>query len=420
MIIMERPQKPRPGTTVTAVVGLGWMGLPIAAIYADAGYETIGYDIDHELVKAINNKTLQRDEQELDQILEKTLGKNLHATTNPQELSRADIISVVVPLVTKQDKTQDWTPMNNAIQTIAQNLKQGALVIIHTTMPIGATRNKIAPILDTARKKYHLAYMPIRAMTPHAIPDMRQKYPRVVGGIDQESTKLAIDFYSTFFKNKLIPLSLEEAEATKLFEVTSRDVNIALANELYKYCQQLGLDYWKIRQAVNTDPAYELYEPGPGVGGHCLPVYPHLLMSSIPRLNQPSLVKDARQINDQMPEYTVEQLEKKAREKGKKIQTVTIYGFGYRPATPETRFSPAIQIARLLHQKGYQVWANDPHIPDQQLSQWGKPVTIQQGLQADAIIITTKHPEYHELKNKIPRDKIIIDTRRALGGIWIR
>jgi len=393
-----------------AVIGLGWMGLPMAALYADAGHEVIGYDINENLVNAINSNKLNRKEEEIDNILTKTLGRNFHATTNPNELENAKVFSIIVPLIINDDFTLNWDAIKSATKTVADNMPNGSLVMIHTTMPIGGTRKIVKAILDSTGKKYYLAYSPIRAMTPHAIPDMRERYPRVIGGIDNESTKRANEFLKTFFKNKIIQMSLENAEATKIMEVIYRDVNIALANELAVYCEKLGLDFWQIREAANSVPDYHLHKPGPGVGGHCLPVYPYLLLNLLKPDEELGLVRKARQINDWMPIHTVNVFQDEEKKQGKKCKTVAVMGFGYRSGIGEIRFSPAIKIAEELEKRGYEVWVCDPYVDDDILSQWGKPVSIAKSLNADGLIFTVNHPEFIQLADKL-NNRVVVDGR---------
>ncbi len=403
-----------------AVIGLGWMGLPMAALYADAGFEVAGYDINEKLVEAINEGKIKRREEELDEILSRTLGKNFYATTDQNRLRDADIISVIVPLVIDENRNIEWRSFEKAIETVADNLKEKALVMIHTTMPIGGTRKRVKPILDKAKKKYYLAYLPIRAMTPHVIPDIRERYPRIVGGVDEESTKLAVEFLRTFFKNRIIEMKLEDAEATKIFEIVYRDVNIALANELAVYCEKLGLDFWEIRKAANTVPDYRLHKPGVGVGGHCLPVYPYFLLNLLERDEELGLVRRAREINDHMPVHAVELFQEEEGRKGIRCRTVCVFGFGYRAGIGEVRFSPSIRVAEELKKAGYEVWVCDPYVDDEVLAQWGKPVSIEEGLKADGMIFCTEHPEFKEIGDKIDENKVVIDGRNIFGGRFRR
>ena len=399
-----------------AVIGLGWMGLPMAALYASAGHNVVGYDINGKLVNSINDKTVDRDEQELKEILDRTIEKNFYATTNPKELSKVNIFSIIVPLIINEDKSLDWRAIESAVKTVGKEMPENSLVMVHTTMPIGGTEGKIKSILDKYNKKYYLAYLPIRAMTPHAISDMRERYPRVVAGIDEKSRKLAVEFLKTFFKNRIIEMDVKDAEATKIFEVIYRDVNIALANELAVYSEKLGLNFWKIREAANSVPYYHLHKPGPGVGGHCLPVYPYLLLNLLNPEDELGLIRKAREINDWMPIHTVDLLEEEANQMNKKMETVTIFGFGYRAGVGEIRFSPSIKIADELKKREYKVLVCDPYISNDILSQWGKPVNIDEGLKSDGLIFVVDHPEFIELKDKIDKNKVIIDGRNLFNG----
>ena len=407
---MSLKEKIQNKTATIAVVGLGWMGLPIAAIYANTGFNVIGYDIDEKLVDEINNKTLKRKEEQLHEILEKTVGKNFYATSDANELVKADIFSVIVPLIIKEDKSLDWSAIDNAISTIAEKMKENVLIVIHTTMPIYATRKHIKPILEKSGKKFFLAYSPIRAMTPHAISDMVEKYPRVIGAINEESLVLTEELLKTFFKNEIIKLKLEEAEATKLFEIIYRDVNIALANELSVYCDQLGLNYENIRKAANTVPAYNLHYAGPGVGGHCLPVYPYLLLNNAKEFPPLGLIRKAREINDWKPIYVVDKFEEKWKNEGKKPKRIAVLGFGYRPGIGEIRFSPAITIAKELKKRGYEVLVCDPYVDDNLLSKFGKVIKLEEVFEnVDIMIVSTKHPKFDLKKQEAKIEERVND-----------
>lgn len=390
------------------VVGLGWMGLPIAALLAEGGNEVSGLDIDQELVDRINKLDIDRNEAELLELLK---SNPIKASTKPEDvLPGSDAIVVIVPLITKDDKSIGYEVMDKAMETISQHMKDNALIVVETTMPIGACRNKVAPILEKSDKKFLLAYAPIRAMSGSALDDMREKYPRVLGALDDASLAKAEELLKTFFKNDIIKLSLEEAEASKIYEVVYRDVNIALANELGLISEELGLDYMKIKEAANSCGYYHLHDVGIGVGGHCLPVYPYLLLSEVKE--NYGLIHKAREINDFMPKHTADVVKKQ------NPKSVTIYGIAYRPETNECRFSPAIEIAGLL--KDYNVKVCDPYVNNETLSQWGEPVSIEDGLNSDVLVFTVAHSAFDGIENKIPDKAVVIDGRRVLDEAKVK
>ena len=384
------------------VVGLGWMGLPIAALLSEGGNEVIGLDLNPTLVEQVNNLDIHRKEPELKGILTK---HPIKATTNPEEaLPEADAIVVIVPIITNGDKSIGYEVMDKAIETIADQMKDGALVVIETTMSIGSCRKRIAPLLEKSGKKFSLAYAPIRAMTGSAMKDMRENYPRILGAIDDESMNKAEQLLKTFFKNEIIKMPLEDAEAVKIYEVIYRDTNIALANELGMISEELGLDYKNIKEAANSCGYYHLHDAGVGVGGHCLPVYPYLLLKEVEK--DYGLIRKAREINDYMPSHTAEIV------KAQNPKSITIFGMAYLRETNEYRFSPAIQIARLL--KDYDLKVCDPNIGNETLSQWGKPVDIEEGLKSDVLVFTVGHSQFKGLEEKIPETSVVIDGRRIL------
>ncbi|MCD4739553.1 nucleotide sugar dehydrogenase [archaeon] len=388
------------------VIGLGWMGLPIAALFAEGGNQVTGLDINQKLVDEINSGDNHRKEENLTETLQK---HKIHATTDYTTLKDSDVISIIVPLIINKDKSLDFNPIKKALEETSKHMKEHALILIHTTMPIGATRNIIKPIIDQTNKKYHLAYSPIRAASGTALKDMKTNYPRILGAIDAQSMEKAKAALETFFENKIIELPLEEAEATKIFEVTYRDTNIALANELALISKEKGLDYQLIKNAANTCHYYHLHDAGIGVGGHCLPVYPYLILNNTKA--DKGLIRLARKINDFMPEHAIDILLKTKPE----LKTVTVYGIAYRPETSEHRYSPAITLTEKLKEKGIEVLVCDPWIDDKTLSKWGKPVSLKQGLNSDALVFTVAHQEFKTLEEEIPENTIVLDGRRIFN-----
>jgi UDP-N-acetyl-D-mannosaminuronic acid dehydrogenase len=396
------------------VVGLGWMGLPVALIFANSGKaEVAGLDIDGNLVREINSgKAKQQRVKKIRDMLKTALGKGtFRATTDVREaIKDADLLAVVVPLVVNDDKTLDYGPLENAVRAIAENMKEGALVVIETTVPVGTTRKRFKPILDKPGKKYYLAYYPIRAMANSALEDMEWKYPRLLGAVDDESLRIAEKMLKPFMKNEIIKMGLEEAEATKLFEVVYRDVNIALANELALVCEEKGLDYKRIKEAANTCFYYHLHDAGIGVGGHCLPVYPYLLLNET-RADR-GLIRNAREVNEYMPGHTAELVKKF------KPRTVTIFGIAYLKGTSEYRFSPAIELTKKLEK--YDVKVCDPYIDDATLKQWGQPVSVEEGLKSDVLLFTVNHPEFEGIENRIPKKAVVVDGRCMLDSTNVK
>ncbi|MFC2175105.1 nucleotide sugar dehydrogenase [archaeon] len=386
------------------VVGLGWMGLPIAALFSEGGNEVTGLDVNAELVERINKLDIQRDEAGLKEILEK---HPIKATTNPEEaIPDADAIVIIVPLIVNDDKSINYSIIDDAVSKAAEHMKDGALVVMETTMPIGACRKRVAPILEKSGKQFLLAYAPIRAMSRSAIGDMREKYSRILGALDDESMQKAEELMKTFFKNEIIKLPLEEAEAVKLYEVVYRDVNIALANELGMISEELGLDYRRVKEAANSCGYYHLHDTGIGVGGHCLPVYPYLILNEVKKDH--GLIRKAREINDHMPQHVAETIEKLG------AKAVTIYGVSYRKDTSECRFSPAFELARILKAKGVVVKLCDPNISDESLSRWGEPVSVDGGLSSGVLVFVVGHLEFKGIEAKIPESATVIDMNKVL------
>ena len=259
------------------VVGLGRAGLPLAAVIADAGIEVIGYDIDPLKVEMINSgKNPIPEEAELDELLIKHAGKKLNATTDIADTKDAEVYIVIVPLFLDKKNKPDFSILEQAFTDVAKVLSNGDLVVLETTVPPGTTDGLVSEILDGSGKNYKLAYSPERIMTGVSISRFRH-FPKVVGGVDEESMQSAYMFYSQFSKHVFKVDSAMCAELVKVAEGIYRDVNISLANELYKVCDTLGVDFWQMRKAASHRYC-NIHEPGM-VGGHCIPVYPHFLIN---------------------------------------------------------------------------------------------------------------------------------------------
>jgi UDP-N-acetyl-D-mannosaminuronic acid dehydrogenase len=379
------------------VVGLGKAGLPLAAVIADSGIEVLGSDLDKERVDTIN-KGLNPIEEEpgLKELIKKHGGKDLKATTDTIDAAQqSNVHIVIVPLFIDEKKKPDFSIMKKAFHTISKGLSKDDLVVLETTVPVGTTESLIKGILEKgsglkAGTDFYLAFSPERIMTGYSISRFKE-FPKVVGGINKESTEKAFDIYKKFSKPIKVSNS-RTAELTKVAEGTYRDANIALANELFKVAEHYDVNFWEMREAAKHEYC-NILEPG-NVGGHCIPVYPWFLINE---LDVP-LTKTARELNDSMIEYYA----KKVKEIGGK--KVGIVGLSYREGVKEKAYSRSIPLIQLLKNKGYEVYGLDPSYSKEETEKLFDVKYLENFKDMDSIILMNKETGYKELeklKNKV-------------------
>jgi nucleotide sugar dehydrogenase len=333
-------------------------------------------------------------------------------------------VVVVVPLFVDKDANPDFQAMDAATKEISKGLKPGTLVSYETTLPVGTTRNRLTPMLESgsglqAGKDFYVVFSPERVLTGRVFEDLR-RYPKLVGGIDELSEKRGIDFYSQVLdfddrpdlakQNGVWSLgSAEASEMAKLAETTYRDVNIALANQFALYSENNGIDFSAVREACNSQPFSHIHLPGIAVGGHCIPVYPRLYLWNDP---EATVVRAARQANASMPEKIVIRIEKEIDSiSGKKI---VVLGAAYRGGVKETAFSGVFETVESLKQRGGRVFVHDPLYSDEELLSLGFD-PHHKGEPADIAIIQADHLEYKNWSYKdIPGIKLIMDGRSIL------
>ena len=419
------------------VVGVGTIGLPLATFLADKGFSVRGLDVSEKRVEQINSGTVIYEYQDL---LKKVTNKgNLKATTNPEKALQDDeaiFICVPTPLNTKNE--MDISNLKDVSKRISPHLKKGMMLIFESSVAIGTTKQVSKNIegLTELRfgKELGLAYCPERYNPTPMKKDKQDpefntqsrgesfsvdKISRVVGGIDEKSTKIAKLFYSEFISTEVSELSsIEAAEATKLLENIFRDVNIALVNELAKIFPKFGLDVFEIINAAKTKPfAYMPHYPGAGVGGECIPVDTWYLISQAEKLGIDSkLMKTARMVNDSMPEYVIELLEEELKKVNKKIDSskVTVLGLCYKKNIPDIRLSPTFPLLEKLATKNVETIICDPVYEGIK-----SPINLTPISEAfkdsDIIILMTDHDDFKKIdfvkiKNEM-KSHIIIDGR---------
>ncbi|MFH1728854.1 MAG: nucleotide sugar dehydrogenase [Pseudomonadota bacterium] len=292
-----------------AVIGLGKAGIPLACVIAEQNIPVIGLDVSTKRVEDINNKINPIPEEPgVSEIFDKHIGVNFEATTSYEKiLKECNVFIVIVPLFIDDNKQPVFDNIDTVMNELSKGLKDDDLVVLETTVPVGTTRNRLKPILDKSGSDYMLAYSPERIMTGWSISRYRE-FPKVVAGLDEKATNKVFDVYSKFCTKADKVDTTETAEMIKVSEGVYRDVNIALANELFKLCEKYGIDFKQMREKANHQ-FVNIHQPGIGVGGHCIPVYPWFLIND----NDVPLTKTARLMNDDMIHYWKNKVLKKIR-----------------------------------------------------------------------------------------------------------
>jgi UDP-N-acetyl-D-mannosaminuronic acid dehydrogenase len=425
------------------VIGMGYVGIPVAVLFADVdGFSVIGVQRRSKRsgwkIEWLNEgkNPIGGDEPSLSDIITRVWKKGTFRVVEDISVCRdADVILIDVQTPTDADHIPRYESLVEVSKEVGRYMRQGALVIIESTVAPGTTDNVVKPILEKASglragKGFFLAFCYERVMVGRLIKNIVQ-LPRVIGGVDDESTRRAMDFYEYIVKADLYPTDALTAEMAKVVENTYRDVNIAFSNEVALICESLGVNAFKVRELVNTlpndpsnpvsNPIRNMHFPGSGVGGHCLPKDPWLLKYGLDAYGKikfvPKIIVESRELNDSMPIHTVDLVEGALAEHGKKLQgaKVAILGVAFQENSDDTRNTPSATLYAELEKRGAKPVLHDPIVRDFEL-----PFTsiLDDALKnADAIILSTKHKDYlklnlHDLKKKM-RTPILIDGRNA-------
>lgn len=412
------------GELPVAVYGLGKMGLPLAAVFADVTGNTIGVDVDPDVVDTVGRGVSPvTGEPGLDGLVERTVSDGDLAVTIDGDAAaeRASVHVLIVPTLLDDRGDPDLSNLLGAVDAVASGLGQGDLVVVESTVPPGTTRDVVAPRLAEKSgldpSSFGVAFCPERTASGRALEDIRGSYPKVVGGVDPESERVAGLLYDEVTSNEVLPAGdATTAECVKVFEGIYRDVNIALANELATVAEPLDVDVTEAIDVANTQPFCDIHDPGPGVGGHCIPLYPYFLTSQVP--TDLELVDTAREINDDMPGYVALTLVRELREQGADIADadVLLMGVAYRGGVDETRKSPAVALARELDELGASVTATDPVVDLDALDRFPAEPLATERLEADAsaydaAVLVTAHAEYEALDWTAFEETTVVDTR---------
>ncbi len=362
-----------------AIIGLGNAGLPLAAIIADKGIAVLGVDINEERCRRINQGTNPIPEEAgLDELIALHGGKNLIATAHFEDAKECKSFIVIVPLFVDQSNNPDFSIMEKALCSLGRILKKGDLVVLETTFPPGTTSGRVRKLLcessDLEEGDFFLAYSPERIMTGYSISRLRE-FPKVIGGTDEQSGLVAYQLYRQFISNLHLVSSASVAEMIKVMEGCYRDVNIALANELYKICQDLGIDFFEAREMACHQFCH-IHLPSTGVGGHCIPVYPWFLIKEMEKresFDKCRLLHTSRIINDDMIQYWAERVLLQCLKINKPLSDIRICirGITFREGVREFYHSRNLALVRLLQDKGLEVYVADPLLDEGEVAARG-------------------------------------------------
>ena len=394
------------------IVGLGYIGLPTATMFSCSGHKVIGVDVNEKVVNNINKGKIIIEEPNLEEIVEDVVKKgNLIASISPKE---SDVFIISVPTPIKDDKTSDMSYVISATKSIVKYLKEGNIVVLESTSPVGTTEEVVKPIIEESGLKVGrdimLGYCPERVIPGKIIYELKNN-DRVIGGIDKKSAEEIRKIYKTIVDGNIYLTDCKTAELCKLMENTYRDVNIALSNELLLICDKLNINVWEVIEYSNKHPRVNLHTPGPGVGGHCLAVDPWFIIEKEPELS--NIIKSSRLLNDSMPEYVYNKIDKiLQKDKSKKI---TILGITYKANTDDMRESPIIKLIDKLLKNNYNVKVFDPYIKDFQINCQS---ILEACKDSDLLILGVNHDYFKnlpldEIKTTM-KGNLILDTRNFL------
>ena len=417
-------QKIQDRKATVGIIGLGYVGLPLAVEFAKGGFKVIGYDISERVVRGLMEGRSHIQDVSSSDIAKLVKQKLFEATTDQERLRQVDAISIAVPTPLGKTRDPDMSYVIAAADTVSRTAHKGLLVVLESTTYPGTTREVLLPILTklglTVGEDVFLAFSPER-VDPGNPKYHTKNTPKVVGGITQACTELASALYSSVIDEVVPVTTTEAAELVKLLENTFRSVNIGLVNEMAIVCDKLGVDVWEVIEAAGTKPfGFMKFTPGPGIGGHCIPLDPHYLAWKMRTLNYKTRFIDlASEINSQMPAYVVEKVAQALNDERKAVNgsRVLIIGVAYKPDVDDIRESPALDVMRLLERNGADVVFHDPHIASYREdghTRTGVELSKDELRRADAVVIVTDHRsiDYQMLMDNAA---LIVDSRNAMA-----
>jgi len=409
-------------SAVVGIVGLGYVGLPLAMEFAKAGFRVIGYDVSQRVCDLLMRGESHIQDVPPGEVKAMVGAGRFEATADETRLGECDAISIAVPTPLGKTRDPDMSYVNSATETIARNAHPGMLVVLESTTYPGTTREVLEPRLEekglTVGEDVFLAFSPERVDPGNATWHTKNT-PKVVGGITPACTEVASALYSQCI-DTVVPVSTTEAaELVKLLENTFRAVNIGLVNEIAIICDKLGVDVWEVIDAAATKPfGYMKFTPGPGIGGHCIPLDPHYLAWKMRTLNYKTRFIDlASEINSEMPDFVVEKVAWALNEERKAVNgsRVLVIGIAYKRDIDDMRESPALDVIRLLEERGAHVDYHDPYVPsfrDDGHQRAGVALTAESLRSADAVVIVTDHQAL-DYQFVVDHAALVVDTRNA-------
>ena len=394
------------------VIGLGYIGLPTSAMFAKSNVEVLGVDRSKHIVEVINSGNIHIEEPGLKEVIKEVVAnRKLRAALTPEE---ADAFIIAVPTPNNEDehKSCDLEHVLSATESIIPYLKKGNVIIIESTIAPRSTEDYVKPLIEknglVVGTDVFLAHCPERVL-PGKILNEIVYNNRIVGGITEKCTEEAAKIYEVLVKGEIIKTEAKTAEMSKLMENTFRDVNIALANELAKVCNELDINVLDVISMANKHPRVNIHTPGPGVGGHCLAVDPYFIYAKTPKIAK--LIKLSRDINTSMPEYVVNNVEKIL--KKDKSKKVAVFGVTYKADVDDIRESPAMEIIHMLIKSGYNIDIYDPHVENENFKSFDEALNG-----AELLLCLVDHSEFRTMDylklKKLMKNPLIFDTRGFL------
>ncbi|MHC4212867.1 MAG: nucleotide sugar dehydrogenase [Planctomycetota bacterium] len=407
------------------VLGLGYVGLPLVREFASAGLKVVGFDIDRKKVDVLNSGASiikHISNSQVNQIVKAGLFK---ATTNMSLIRNVDAVLVCVPTPLTANREPDMQFIVKSSETIAKYLKPGQLICFESTTYPGTTRELVVPILQAgglkAGKDFHLAYSPERE-DPGNKKFSTRTIPKVVGGLTKRCCDIAVKLYAQAIETMVPVSSLEAAEAAKIVENVYRCINIAMVNELKMVFDRMGIDVWEVIEAAKTKPfGFNAFYPGPGLGGHCIPIDPFYLTWKARQYGMPTrFIELAGEINTSMPHYVIAKTMEALNENKKSLKgsKVLVLGLAYKKDIDDLRESPSIELIELLREKGAKVDYNDPYIPkthkqrQHDLKMQSRKLSAKMLTGYDVVLISTDHSDY-DYEWIVKNSRLVVDTRNA-------
>lgn len=419
-------EKFRSKSAIVGIVGLGYVGVPLAIAFEEVGFKVIGFDVQQKRVDLVNQGNSYIADISDERISTLVENRTLEATTDQSRLAEADAICICVPTPLTRTKEPDLSYVIRESEEISAYLQLGQLVILESTTYPGATREVVLPILERSGLKgssdFYLAYSPERVDPGNKKYHLRNT-PKIVGGIDEKSTRLAELLYSQVAGDVVAVSTPEVAEITKVFENVFRSVNIALVNELAQLCERMRISAWEVIDAASTKPfGYMPFYPGPGIGGHCIPLDPYYLANKARELDfHTRFIELAGDINEMMPYHVVTRVMEALNDCGKSINgaRILVLGAAYKKDAQDLRESASLRMIQLLRAKGAKVSYNDPYISEVQIgggTMNSVDVTEDCVSSMDCTIIATDHSCY-DLEQIVSWSNLVFDTRGATCGL---